>query len=677
MSASAPRLFICSCDNSMPIDAAAIERGCGARAEAATQLCGVQLDRFKAALGDTAPLVIACTQEAPLFQEVAEEHGFAGPLTFANIRETASWSADAKAAGPKTAALLAAAQEEMPSIALVTMESAGVALIYGHDEVAIAAAEQLAERLDITVVLSRPGDVTPRRSNDFPILKGTIRNAGGVLGGFALTIDEFALPLPSSRQKLAFAPARNGATSHCDILLDLSGGRPLFPAHEVRDGYLRADPRDPAAVQKAIFDAANLVGTFDKPKYINFSKDLCAHSRSGITGCTRCLDLCPTGAIVPAGDAVAIDAAICAGCGSCAAACPTGAAAYALPSADALIRRLRTLMQTYLKAGGANAIVLFHDEEHGEALIHALARFGDGLPANVLPVRVNEISQVGPEAIAALFAYGATGVRLLARAKPRHGAGGLQAIVNACDHIVSSLGFGTGVVSVIETDDPDVLGQALRTGPAGVQTAQPAALLPRGGKRGVLESVFRELHVAAPTPVSVIALEKGAPFGGVHVDTAGCTLCHACVTACPTGALGDNPDKPMLRFTESLCVQCGLCEATCPEDVISLVPRLDFDAWRAPAATLKEEEPYHCIACQKPFGTKSTIERIVAKLQEKHWMFSGANAKRIDVVRMCDTCRTTVAVNESFDPHQANPRPPVMTTDDYLRLRAEKGKDPL
>ena len=59
------------------------------------------------------------------------------------------------------------------------------------------------------------------------------------------------------------------------------------------------------------------------------------------------------------------------------------------------------------------------------------------------------------------------------------------------------------------------------------------------------------------------------------------------------GALSDNPDRAMLRFTESLCVQCGLCEATCPEKVITLEPRLDFKAWNAPLRVLKEEEPFH------------------------------------------------------------------------------------
>ena len=60
----------------------------------------------------------------------------------------------------------------------------------------------------------------------------------------------------------------------------------------------------------------------------------------------------------------------------------------------------------------------------------------------------------------------------------------------------------------------------------------------------------------------------------VRVDAAKCTLCLSCVGACPEGALIDNPERPQLRFIERNCVQCGLCETTCPEDAITLAPRL-------------------------------------------------------------------------------------------------------
>jgi ferredoxin len=183
----------------------------------------------------------------------------------------------------------------------------------------------LFRRIAVTVLLPQPENVARSGVTDFPIVKGTIRSAKGHLGVFEISIDDFAVPLPSSRDALAFGAARDGATSRCDILLDVSGGVSLFPAADLRDGYLRADPRDSAAVLKAVSRARDLVGNFDKPRYITFARDLCAHSPSGIVGCRRCLDLCPTAAIAPVGDHVAIDPNICAGCGQCAAVCPTGA----------------------------------------------------------------------------------------------------------------------------------------------------------------------------------------------------------------------------------------------------------------------------------------------------------------------------------------------------------------
>jgi ferredoxin len=251
-----------------------------------------------------------------------------------------------------------------------------VILIYGRDEEAIEAGKLLKDHLDVTVLLAAPSGVLPPRMRDFAVAKGSIRSASGTLGAFDIVVDDFALPSPSSRDALSFAPARNGAKSRCDIVLDLSGNAPLFAAPDLRDGYLRADPRDPAAILRAVLKARDLVGTFDKPRYIAFTEDLCAHARSRIVGCRRCLDLCPTGAIAPNGDHVAIDAAICAGCGECAAACPTGAAAYALPPADALMRRLRALLAAFRQAGGNNPVLLLHDDQHGGALIDALARHG-------------------------------------------------------------------------------------------------------------------------------------------------------------------------------------------------------------------------------------------------------------------------------------------------------------
>jgi len=665
-----PKIVICSCEDTMPLDIDAVKRGCrGAEVVGAHQLCRAELDKFRAAAVGDAPLITACTQEAPLFSEVSDNRP---GISYVNIRETAGWSKDAVAAGPKMAALLAAAAEPVPEIPYETFTSEGVILIYGCDERAIEAASLLKDHLDVTVLIKPPADVAPPRVTDFPVVTGAIRTAIGHLGAFELTVDRYAQPAPSSRGAFVFSTARDGAVSHCDLVLDMSGGAPLFTASDLRDGYLRADPADGAAVLKAVLKARDLVGTFDKPRYVTFTEDLCAHSRSKIIGCTRCLDLCPTGAIAPAGDHVAIDAHICAGCGQCAAVCPTGAASYALPPADALMRKLRALLTTYRDAGGTRPpIVLLHDDAHGTPLIDALARFGDGLPAHVLPLAVNEITQVGLETIAAGFAYGASAMRLLLRAKPRHDVTGLAKTLALAEPILAGLGFGAGRAATIETDDPDALGATLRAIEIAAPAPRPASFLGVGAKRDVMRLALRELQRAAPAPVDVITLPAGAPFGKVDVNVEGCTLCLACVSACPTGALIDDPERPMLRFAEDACVQCGLCKATCPEKVITLTPQLDFRAATATARVLKQEEPFHCIRCGKPFGVKSTIERVTAKLEGKHWMFQNS-AQRLDVIKMCEDCRVIAITEQEFDPYGAPPRPKTRTTEDYLREREEQ-----
>jgi ferredoxin len=669
MADSNRHVLICSCDDTMPLDNGAIARGCRGELASATQLCRAELDRFRTVAAADMPLTVACTQQTALFSEVAAESGRATPIQFADIRESAGWSSEAGRAGPKIAALLAAAAEPTPPVPLVSLESRGVILICGRDETAIEAGHLLKDHLDVTVLIEPPAAIAPRRA-DFPVVKGKVRSASSHVGAFEVTVDDFAQAAPSSRRALLFGPSRNGTKSSCDIILDLTGGSPLFPAADLRDGYLRADPGYPAAMLQAVLKARDLVGTFEKPRYITYDAALCAHSRSQRTGCTRCLDLCPTAAITPAGDHVAIDANICAGCGQCAAACPTGAASYAVPPEDALMRRLRAMLTAYREAGGERAIVLVHDEPHGVPLIDALARFGDGLPAQVLPFKVNEMTQLGLESVAAAFAYGASAMRFLLRARPRHDVSGLSRTMALADPILAGLGFGTERIATIETDDPDALIEALRAIPSMPAAPRPASFRPVGKKRDVLRFAMSELHRTAPAPVDIVVLPKGAPFGTVELDAGGCTLCLACVSACPTGALRDDPERPMLRFVEDACVQCGLCQATCPEKVIALKPQIDFLAARAPARILKEEEPFCCIRCSKPFGVRSTIERVVAKLEGKHWMYPGSS-RRLDVIRMCDDCRVAAVTEEGFDPY--GPQSQVLrTTDDYLREREER-----
>ena len=140
----------------------------------------------------------------------------------------------------------------------------------------------------------------------------------------------------------------------------------------------------------------------------------------------------------------------------------------------------------------------------------------------------------------------------------------------------------------------------------------------------------------APKPQEEIELGAGAPYGQVLVDKQTCTLCMACVGACPESALVDGRDQPMLKFIERNCVQCGLCEKTCPENAITLAPRLLLATQAKQEVMLNEAEPYNCVRCGKPFGTRKMVDNMLGKLTG-HSMFAGGGAlKRL---QMCADCR--------------------------------------
>lgn len=666
------KILLCDCERTMPLDAKGVARACGATGavDGQTQLCRSQLDYFRTAVAAGDPLLIACTQEAPLFLEVAAEIAAARDtdpeIAFTNIRERAGWSDEGQDASPKIAALLAEAALPIQPVTTVSMKSDGVCLVYGRDDTAIEAARQLAGRLDVTVLLDRPGEILPPQVMDMPIFKGRITAAKGHLGAFEIVVDDYAAARVSSRGALGFEDARNGAASRCDLILDLTGGAPLFPAPEKRDGYLRPDPGSPVAVQRALFELSDLVGEFDKPRYIRFDAALCAHSRSRKTGCTRCLDVCPTSAIRPDGDHVAIDPHVCAGCGACHSVCPTGAASYTLPSSTDLLQRLRTVLGTYRTAGGKQPLLLVHDSRHGDELIAIMARLGRGLPARVLPFAVNEVTQLGFEFLSAAFAYGAAQLAILIPPGKANELEALAAQIGLTETVMTALGFGSGRIELVHEQDPAIV-ESLLYGATPMTPPEAGAFLPMSGKRTLIRLALGHLHDVAPSPIDELPLPAGAPFGAVTVDAEGCTLCLACVGACPTGALQDNPEKPQLRFQEDACIQCGLCRNTCPEHVITLVPRLNFRDSVRDGRVMKEEEPFCCVRCGKPFGTRGSIERIVAKLGEKHSMFASREAA--ERIKMCNDCRVIAQFEAGDDPFAGGERPRTRTTDDDLRER--------
>lgn len=641
-------ILLCNCGGTMPLDAPEIAHAHIAAGFAADpeelhihrHLCGADLGVVEQATTNGSLCLIGCTQEIARLRKA--EGGQSGLLDFVNIREVAGWSTEAARAAPKILALLAAATIEEPEPAMDVLAYGRTVLVYGRDETAIAAAERLQQFAAVTLVLDPEAPILMPTTRHIPIHIGRMRTATGHIGAFAIGFDWLGEASPWSFYRGISEAAPGELLKTFDLVLDLSGGPPWFPDHRRRFGYLRPDPKYGEAVERAlsdiVFDFAASPGNIAKPRFVRHAADICAHSSGGKIGCTRCLEVCPTGAINSVAGTIAVDAAVCAGCGSCSAVCPTGAMRYIAPRSDVTVRRLATLLTTFLAAEGERPTLLIHSTGRGEEMINTIARFGGGLPANVLPIAIRQPTQVGLELLLSAVVLGA--VRIVLQVDPEHEeeTTALRSQVDLANRTMAALGWDGERISVTLTGDPDVLSTAVRDDRRVEGIPAIPDLDVEVTKHELILTCLEYLYALRADPTTIAIPLAGAPFGAVLVSNA-CTVCQACVRACPTGALSGNARELALSFEEVRCVQCGLCAAVCPEKAVTLAPRIALTDESMMPRVLKRDEPAICPQCGMGFGSRMTIERVTARLNESGW--SGQNPELIKRLMMCETCRVT------------------------------------
>ncbi|EKP0309717.1 4Fe-4S binding protein [Aeromonas veronii] len=407
-----------------------------------------------------------------------------------------------------------------------------------------------------------------------------------------------------------------------DLVADL-GRAPLFALERPPVGYLHlADDTDLAA---RLAELCALTGIFDKPRYFRLDPEACAFTARGVPGCSRCLDVCPTDALKPINGRIQIDPHLCQGFGSCASACPTGAIAYHQPDANTSGDYLLRLLKHYREAGGEVPRLLIAGENEREWVEAEITH----LPANWLPVWMEESASLGIESWFAALAYGASAVRIaLGDDAPASVRALVERELASAAVLLAGAGLSADRIALFNLDAGEPV--------SGQSTVALLEKPLKGDKRKNLFAAFDALWQANEGSREPLAVPHGAPYGSVELKEADCTLCMGCVAVCPSRALHAVGHAPGLNFIEQDCIQCGMCEKACPEQAIVLTPRLQpVPEARRAVQSLKAEEAACCIRCSKPFAPASMIRRIQQKLAG-HSHFQNEAAQRL---LMCEDCR--------------------------------------
>ncbi|MFO7647626.1 4Fe-4S binding protein [Halomonas campaniensis] len=513
--------------------------------------------------------------------------------------------------------------------------SQGHALILGNERDVRLAALALRERglRSLTLLFTEPSPADAAEGvDDESLLAGTAGLAdhrltrqqaaslrvSGYLGRFRVTLEHGEAPLDLAR---ALADR-----DHFDQVLDL-GEIPVLALELPPPGYVAT--RWTAPEVPARLDAfAALVGEFDKPRYFQIHHELCAHSASGNTGCTRCLEVCPADAIQSlkgrVGSHIEIDPYRCHGVGSCSSACPTGAIEFRMPESHRQQETLLAWLSAYRQAGGGQPVVRFVASDYLPP---------DESPAgHVLDVPLEELGAAGHDQWLTALAGGAAEVRLQQHPDmPARLVAFLDDQLAQAHALLEALGHPAERLSVVAVGDT----RARDALPARPPLPADDFVLDASGKRDRLNQVLDRLAALGEPDGARHAMPREAAYGSLAVDTQRCTLCMACVASCPTPALAAGTESPELSFREADCVQCGLCADACPEEAIALLPGFLADPARQQRQVCHAEAAFDCIRCGKPFATASTIASIKAKLAD-HPYFAGDAISRLE---MCEDCR--------------------------------------
>lgn len=295
-------------------------------------------------------------------------------------------------------------------------------------------------------------------------------------------------------------------------------------------------------LEKAIKKIQSSSGVYKYKNFIKYDPKICQYHERREEICGRCVDVCPTVAILKIDEQKHLEFSHvdCHGCGGCISICPSGALDYS---------------------------------QMPRVSFAELTKFYEDKTALITPKKM-EIENLHVELPKGVLPLAIEGEKFLHEA---HLMNLIQTSGNPVVFFSDFISKGTGDViriineifekkyhkkAIFVCKDENELKEAF----AQLQ-AIPECKYGFNENGMAKREIFsaRLAHLVGEDELGVVKTGPNVHYGDVIINEDNCTLCLSCVGACNVRALTAHPEDNTLRFNPSICTNCGYCEVTCPE----------------------------------------------------------------------------------------------------------------
>ena len=346
------------------------------------------------------------------------------------------------------------------------------------------------------------------------------------------------------------------------------------------------------------------------------NNSICQYSSRLNTGCGRCVDSCPHGALSRGDAGIIIDHFECQDCGVCMALCPTGAMQNGNFGDNVLLGYLKEIAGLLQ---GKELVIGEEAQLHNFWWQHRGQRY-----ENTFFLEFNSLASLSLYHFLLFLAAGAQRVVLLTDNQVQITPELIRQTSLA--NTLSTAFLGHELVS--QMSDEEYVSRADQ------HIFQPKAALAElsvdSNRRATISQILRQLINLSEASLAADTLD--GEFVSISCDTAGCTQCLACLNECKVQALQADEENLSLTYLAGNCVGCGVCVSVCPEKVLTIETDVSLDGDYFISQILAQAEAVACKNCGKVFGTRKSLEKVMEILAAREKV-------NTDHFEYCSTCR--------------------------------------